>query len=356
MIRMTGYQIHEHIYESLNSLVYRGQRARDGHAVILKVLKQDYPSPEERVRYRQEYAMTRSLSLDGAITAYNLEKYQNTLVIVFEDVGGQSLQTLLTEHRFSLKECLTIAIQTAESLAQIHAAHIIHKDINPSNIVLNVTTGQLKLIDFGIATKLSRENPIIRHPNVLEGTLAYMSPEQTGRMNRSLDYRTDFYSLGVTLYELVTRQLPFESEDALELVHCHLAKMPAAPHDLSPVPPLLSGEGGRGVRFLSDIIMKLMAKTAEDRYQSAVGLKADLQQCLDQLHVPGTSKVPGTLSPFELGQHDVSGRFQIPEKLYGRAQETDTLLQAFERVSRQCGNDAGDRICRHVSAIIPLSV
>jgi len=323
MRHIAGYQIHEQIYESLSSLVYRGRRERDGQTVILKVLKEDYPSPEERLRYRQEYEMTRSLKLDGVIKAYSLEKYHNTLVMALEDFGGQSLQRLLADHRFSLEECLTIAIQTAESIAQIHAANIIHKNINLSNIVLNVTTGQLKLIDFGIATRLSRENPTIRHPNVLEGTLAYMSPEQTGRMNRSLDYRTDFYSLGVTLYELLTHHLPFETSDALEMVHCHLAKMPTPPHEYSPL------EGGQGgvPKVLSNIIMKLMAKTAEDRYQSAVGLKADLQQCLDQLNATGT------IEPFAIGEHDVSGRFQIPEKLYGREQETQSLLQAFERVS-----------------------
>ncbi|MCP4403749.1 MAG: serine/threonine protein kinase, partial [bacterium] len=280
MLHLTDYQIHGPIYESPSSFVYRGQRERDGQAVILKELKEDYPTPEERLRYRQEYELTHSLSLDGVITAYDLETYQHTLVIVFEDFGGQSLQLFLQDHSLSLKDVLTIAIQIANSLAQIHAANIIHKDLNPSNIVLNATTGQLKLIDFGIATQLLRENPTIKHPNVLEGTLVYMSPEQTGRMNRSLDYRTDLYSLGVTLYELLTGQLPFASDDALGLVHCHLAKMPVPPCELHPPVHLKGGvptptpsqegnnsplEGGQGgvPKVLSDIIMKLMSKTAE---------------------------------------------------------------------------------------------
>ncbi len=361
MIHIAGYQIHEQIYESLNSSVYRGQRERDGQAVILKVLKENYPSPEERFRYQQEYEITCSLKLDGVIRAYSLEKYHNTLLMVLEDFGGQALNLFLkARQHLTLAEFLSIAIKITESLAQIHAANIIHKDINPSTIVLNATTGQLKLIDFGIATKLSRENPTVRHPNVLEGTLAYMSPEQTGRMNRSLDYRTDFYSLGVTLYELLTHQLPFESEDALELVHCHLAKLPMPPCELGSSPgvqnldfavgeaaheptPGPSQEGIGGIedsaaksRFctpqvtpqvLSDIVMKLMAKTAEERYQSAVGLKADLQRCLDSLNSRGT------IESFAIGEHDVSSRFQIPEKLYGRELETKTLMQTFEWVS-----------------------
>ena len=176
-------------------------------------------------------------------------------------------------HNFSLPEFLNIAIKITEILGHIHSSNIIHKDINPSNIVFNPETGILKIIDFGISTQLSRENPTLKNPNVLEGTLAYMSPEQTGRMNRSLDYRTDFYSLGVTFYELLTGKLPFESTDALALVHCHLAKVPVSPREINSEIP----------KAVSDIVMKLMAKTAEERYQSAWGLKTDLENCLSQL-------------------------------------------------------------------------
>jgi predicted ATPase/GAF domain-containing protein len=311
-----GYQIINKIYESSHSLVYRGYRNRDNLPVILKVLKGDYPSPKELSRYHQEYELVRSLDLEGVIKTYGIEKYENTLVIVFEDLNATSLDRFMEERPFTLRKGLSLAIQIVESLGQIHAAHIIHKDINPSNIVFNPKTGQLKIIDFGISTRLSRENPAIKNPNVLEGTLAYMSPEQTGRMNRAIDARTDFYSLGVTFYELLTGRLPFDTTDALELVHCHLAKQPIPPHEINKkIPPVVS-----------DIVMKLLAKAAEERYQSAWGIKADLEESWNQF------RGRGTVESFPLGCYDVSDRFQIPHKLYGRRREIETLLTAFERV------------------------
>ncbi len=234
-----------------------------------------------------------------------------------EDFGGESLKIWMQQQKFSIEEFLRIAIATTESLQQIHSANIIHKDINPSNIVFNPASGELKIIDFGISSQLTRENYTIKNPNILEGTLAYMSPEQTGRMNRSLDYRTDFYSLGATFYELLTYQLPFDTNDVLELVHSHLAKQPSSPSRVNPEIP----------QIVSDIVMKLMAKNAEERYQNAFGIKADLEECLDCLQ---THK---NISFFSLGCQDISYRFQIPQKLYGREQEIDSLLTAFERVS-----------------------
>ncbi|MEG4353122.1 serine/threonine-protein kinase PknK, partial [Microcoleus sp. LAD1_D3] len=333
MIKLPGIKVLAQIYESANSLVYRGIRKQDRKTVILKVLKQDYPTPFELTRYKQEYEITRNLDIDGVVKAYALEPYQRTLVIILEDFGASSLKQLMNDrvetHGIApLPEFLNIAIRTAEILGTIHAANVIHKDINPANIVFNPETGIIKIIDFGISTQLTRENPTLKNPNVLEGTLAYISPEQTGRMNRSLDYRTDFYSLGVTFYELLTGQLPFESTDALELVHCHIAKEPIPPH-------LLGGgeeERGRGgepcPKAVSDIVMKLMAKMAEERYQSVWGLKADLEECLFQL------QANGTIADFPLGSKDISDKFQIPQKLYGRESEVKTLLTAFDRVSQ----------------------
>ena len=237
MLTLPGYQILTQIYESGNTLVYRGIREQDSQPVILKLHKEDYPTPSELARYKQEYEITRNLNLNGVVRAYSLERYQNTLVIIFEDFGGESLTTLMNVRKFTLSEFLNIAIKIAESLAEIHAANIIHKDIKPSNIFFNPEDEQVKIIDFGISTVLSRENPTVKNPNILEGTLAYLSPEQTGRMNRSLDYRTDFYSLGATFYELLTHQLPFETHDALELIHCHIALTPVPPHQLVPEIP-----------------------------------------------------------------------------------------------------------------------
>lgn len=258
---LLGYQILAQIYESANSLVYRGIREEDNQAVILKFLKEDYPTPEEIIRYKQEYQITRNLNIEGVVRAYSLEKYQNTLVIIFEDFAGESLKILMNNKAFGIKEFLFLAIKITAILGEVHASNIIHKDINPSNIVFNPYTQQLKLIDFGISTILSREKSPVKNPHILEGTLAYISPEQTGRMNRLLDYRTDFYSLGATFYELITHQLPFDSTDAMELVHCHIAKQPVPPHELNPDIP----------KAVSEIVMKLLAKTAEDRYQKRLG-------------------------------------------------------------------------------------
>ncbi|HEY9601428.1 MAG TPA: AAA family ATPase [Allocoleopsis sp.] len=316
MISLPDVTIASKIYESANSLVYRGIFKKNRQPVILKLLKEDYPTPAELYRYQQEYEITRSLNLEGAIKAYELRKYQNTQVMLLEDFGGEALKKLLENRPFSLPEFLHLAIQIVDALGKIHQNKVIHKDINPSNIVLNPQTGQLKIIDFGLSTLLSQENLSLTSPNVLEGTLTYMSPEQTGRMNRSLDYRSDFYSLGVTFYELLTARLPFESVDALELVHCHIAKQPIPPHEINLEIPLT----------VSELVMKLMAKTAEERYQSAWGIKADLETCLTQYK-------NGAISRFTLGCQDISPQLQIPQKLYGREPQIESLLTAFERTS-----------------------
>ncbi|MFN6468359.1 MAG: AAA family ATPase [Nostoc sp. SerVER01] len=318
MNAIKNYQILEQIYESDNSLVYRGILKPDRQPIILKILKENYPNSSELNRYKQEYEITRSINADGIIKAYSLERYQNSLVMFLEDFGGSSLKILISEGQFILEEFLTIALKITESLAAIHNANIIHKDINPSNIVYNPETGQVKIIDFGISTRLSRENQTIRNLNQLEGTLAYIAPEQTGRMNRGIDYRSDFYSLGITFYQLLTNQLPFETTDAMELVHCHIAQQPDAPHQRIPSIPLM----------VSNIVMKLLAKIQEERYQSARGLKVDLENCLYQL------QTSGQIQHFSLGREDISDKFQIPEKLYGRNQEVNQLLNTFDRVSQ----------------------
>ncbi len=311
-----GYECREIIYESDSSLIYRAQRKVDKQRVILKILKPAYPSPKTIAQFQREYEITKNLNLINTINVYSLESERHQWLMVLEDFGGESLTRLMQGKQFTLNEFLPLAIEIVDILGQVHKRNIIHKDINPSNIVWNPKTGQLKLIDFGISTVLPKEVSTFRNPNLLEGTIAYISPEQTGRMNRAIDYRTDFYSLGVTFYELLTRKLPFPTQDVLELVHCHIARQPVAPHNHNIDIPVV----------ISEIVLKLMAKNAEDRYKSAYGIKADLEECRRQY------SSTGQINSFKLGQHDVSS-FQIPQKLYGREQEISTLLAAMERVS-----------------------
>jgi diguanylate cyclase (GGDEF)-like protein len=308
------------IHDGDNSRVYRARRVEDGRSLILKVLKADYPTTDQIGRYKQEYHLTHQLQLPSIIKAYGLEEWQRTLVMIVEDFGGISIDQWLQLHQqeLTVDEFLPLALKIVDGLAQLHSQNVIHKDINPTNIVFNPETGVVKLIDLGISTQLSRENLTLNTPNALEGTLNYLSPEQTGRMNRSLDYRTDFYSLGVTFYELLTGALPFTTPDPMELVHCHIAKQPVPPHLL----------GKQEIpQAISDLIVKLMAKNVEDRYQSAMGLKADLEVCLVQW------QKTGAIAPFALGSHDISDQLQIPQKLYGREVEIEMLLATFERVA-----------------------
>jgi predicted ATPase len=203
-----------------------------------------------------------------------------------------------------------------ESLRQVHQQHIMHKHVTPGNIVLNPATGAVKLIDFGMASVLAREMIAFRNSSVLEGTLAYLAPEQTGRMHCAMDERADFYALGVTFYELLTGHVPFTQADPLELLHAHLALTPPPPHAVNAAIPLM----------LSAIMLRLLAKNAADRYQSAEGLQGDLAACLQQW------QALGRIAPFALGRHEVLDRFHLPQKLYGREAERATLRTAFDRV------------------------
>jgi PAS domain S-box-containing protein len=313
-----GYDIIEVIHEGLNTVVYLAQSELDRQPVILKVLCAEYPTLEQITRLKHEYKVTENLDLEGIIKFYRLETHQNGLVLVAE-FGGISLkQFLSTFEECNLSTFLSIAVQLAKSLVSLHTHHIIHKDVKPANIIINPSTFEVKLTDFSIASRLNKETPQLSSPNQLEGTLAYMSPEQTGRMNRTLDYRSDFYSLGVTLYEILTLALPFQSNDPLEIVHCHIAKEPVAIQELNPLVP--------GV--IAAIVTKLMAKNAEDRYQSAFGLLADLEYCLDQF------KNTGQIPDFTLGRLDILSQLVIPQKLYGREKQVNSLYMAFERVNR----------------------
>jgi predicted ATPase/signal transduction histidine kinase/tRNA A-37 threonylcarbamoyl transferase component Bud32 len=310
-----GYTITDKLYESSHTAVYRAQNS-EGQPVILKVLQPAQATPQGLARFRREYEITRQLTGDGLIQVHALESFKNSLAMVVEDFGGQSLARLVNAP-LPLHSFLPLALHITDQLDAIHQQNLIHKDINPANIIWNPDSGVVKIIDFGLSTSLSRENPEIRSPRVLEGTLAYISPEQTGRMNRAMDYRADYYSLGAAFYQLLTGQPPFTAQDPIELVHAHIARPPQPPHTLNPAVPTP----------LSDIVLRLLAKNAEDRYQSAYGLKADLQECWRQW------QADGRITPFPLAQHDISARFQLPQLLYGREAEVQTLLNAFSRVA-----------------------
>ncbi|MEG4207103.1 AAA family ATPase [Microcoleus sp. Pol7_A1] len=333
-----NYKLIEKISEGLNTVVYRAERREDQTAVIIKALIAEYPTLEEIMQLRHEYEISRHLNLEGIVKPYGLENHHHGLALILEDSKGEALKNFLNGRKLELKEFLKIAIQLADTLGKLHDNKIIHKDIKPTNIIITPATLEVKITDFSIATRLSRETQTLSHPTLLEGTIAYISPEQTGRMNRSIDYRTDFYSLGITFYEMLCGELPFKATDPMELVHCHIAKQPTPLWEIMAKEqnsrleftsdnPTSKIQNGKIIKAICNIVMKLLAKTAEDRYQSGYGLKADLEQCLHQLQQTGKN------CNFIPGERDKSGQFLIPQKLYGRETQVATLMDAFDRVS-----------------------
>ncbi|MDY7016302.1 MAG: serine/threonine-protein kinase, partial [Cyanobacteriota bacterium] len=317
------YQLVEQLYDGSRTLVYRGISESDRQSVIIKILRNPYPSFNELVGFRNQHAIARHLEHPTIVRPLTLERCGNGYALVMPDDGAIALSEYWQQSKRALSEFLNIALQLTEALQYLSQQRVIHKDIKPANILIHPQTRQVKLIDFSISSLLPKEQQQLTNPNILEGTLAYISPEQTGRMNRGIDYRTDFYSLGVTFFELLTGKLPFQTSDPMELVHCHLARMPSVLGNGQWV----MGNGEQVPSVLLDIVMKLMAKNAEDRYQSALGLRHDLERCLQQW------ETTGEITPFELGERDVCDRFVIPEKLYGREKEVAQILAAFERVA-----------------------
>ncbi|MFL9934109.1 AAA family ATPase [Paraburkholderia sp. RL18-103-BIB-C] len=265
-------------------------------------------------RLEHEYSLKAELDAAWAARPVALSRYNDRLTLVLEDPGGEPLDRLLGGP-LDMTEFLRIALALAGALRQVHERGLIHKDIKPGNILADRASGGVWLTGFGIASRLPRERQNPEPPELIAGTLAYMAPEQTGRMNRSIDSRSDLYALGVTFYEMLTGMLPFTAADPMGWVHCHIARQPTPPGERATVPGPLSA-----------IVMKLLAKTAEDRYQTAAGVEADLHRCLAEW------ASHGCIDPFEVGAHDESDRLMIPERLYGRQREIDTLLAAFDRV------------------------
>jgi predicted ATPase len=323
---IAGCQITEKIYAGSRTLVYKGIDLQNSASVVIKLMRNEYPSFGEIVQFKNQYTITKNLDLAGVVKPLKLETYQNRYVILMEDFGGISLKEYVQQYFqgvLPLNEFFPIAIKIASIIDSIHDSEIIHKDIKPENILINPKSQEIKVTDFGIASQLQKETQTLKSPSVLEGTLAYISPEQTGRMNRGIDYRSDFYSLGVTFYELLTGKLPFNSKDAMELVHCHIAKQPIPIDEINSDIPAV----------LTKIVSQLMAKNAEDRYQSLLGLRYDLEKCLNEL------KNNNFVENFSIGSRDASDNFIIPEKLYGREKEVETILRVFDRVARASENN-----------------
>ena len=318
MLHTLGYTNIAEIYRSPRTAVLRARNSSGGQPVVVKILSSDNPAPSDVGRLRHEFEISSQIEPSCAPRAIRLEKLPGSYAIVFEDCGGESLHALALGGRMPLTEFLRFGMCAAQILGELSERFIIHKDVNPTNIIYNRNEGQVRLIDFGLAEKYNRKTYGAAAPETMEGTLAYMAPEQTGRMNRPMDHRADLYSLGATFYWLLTGAPPFAGvTDALELAYCHIAKSPTPPHEVNAGIP----------RAVSEIVMKLLAKDPEERYLSAFGLKADLEECISR------HNRSGKIDLFPLGAKDVSETFRIPQRLYGRKQEIETLMEAFERVA-----------------------
>jgi predicted ATPase/class 3 adenylate cyclase/tRNA A-37 threonylcarbamoyl transferase component Bud32 len=316
-----GYLVKEKICESTQHILYQAVGEIDNKEVVIKTLTDKYPKKEDLASIRREYQIISKLQFEGMIQVYSLIPYgHGNLGIVMEQFGISLSKYLANfENRIlPLNQFFSIAIPLVKILGSLHEKRIIHKDISPANILIEPDTQELRIIDFSSSSELSREHQDITLSKRIEGSLPYMSPEQTGRMNRDIDYRADYYSLGISFYQMLTGQLPFIANDALEWVHCHISRQATPPNKVKKTIP----------KVLSDIITKLISKNAEDRYQSSHGLTVDLEKCRDEIR-KGFHDFK-----FELAQADVSRQFQIPQKLYGREKELEKLELYFENASQ----------------------
>src|SRR6202050_4326569 len=315
----SGYLL-EVLREGADFTLYRGRQRGNLSLVLAVGLAAERPSPQGLKRLEHEYSLAVELDPAWAAKPLALTRHEGRTILVLEDPGGEPLDLVLERNQaqpLDLTRILRIAIGLTKALGRVHGHGLIHKDIKPANVLVN-GDGNAWLTGFGIASRVPNERQSPIPVEIIAGTLAYMAPEQTGRMNRSIDTRSDLYSLGVTLYQMLTGTLPFSATDPLGWVHCHIARQPIPPSERAAVPEALSA-----------ISMKLLAKNAEERYQTAAGLEADLRRCLTEF------QSHGRIDSFALGAHDSSDRLLIPEKLYGREREVDALLAAFDRVVAQ---------------------
>jgi serine/threonine protein kinase len=317
MAENSGYML-EPLREEADFTLYRGRELGNPMPILALAVAAEHPTPQSLRRLEHEWSLASELGAGWAAQPLALSRYQGRAVLILKDPGGEPLNRLIEQHRkhpLDLTRFLRVAIGLPAALSQAHRQGLIHKDIKPANALVD-DVGHVWLTGFGIASRLPRERLPPVPPEIIAGTLAYMSPEQTGRMNRSIDSRSDLYSLGVTLYEILTGSLPFSASDPMEWVHCQIARQPVSPRDRAPGIP----------GPVAAVIMKLLTKTAEERYQTAVGLERDLQRCLKEW------ESVGRIDEFPLGEQDVPDRLLIPERLYGRASDINTLLASFDRV------------------------
>ncbi|OJJ19283.1 hypothetical protein BKI52_20945 [marine bacterium AO1-C] len=306
------------IYKNKNSTIYR-QKADDNEGtVLIKTISTVIPTVQQLSYLKNEYEILKDVDITGVRKVLDFTSLDNQPLLILENVEGETFTQFFEQQTLDIPTFLKVAISLSQTIGEIHQQQIIHRDISSNNIIINPTTLQTTVIDFGIASKVNIKISHLENLEVLHGTLHYISPEQTGRMNRVIDTRTDLYSLGVSFYQALTGKLPFEGQNALELVHSHIAKSPIPPYQVPPhkIP-----------QALSDIVMCLLAKNAEDRYQSAFGLKYDLEQCLAQW------QQHQDIQDLVLRTKDHSGSFRLVEKLYGRNEELETIISAFERIT-----------------------
>ena len=303
------------LHESERSKVYYHENGNGQEPVIIKELNYEFPSPKDIEQFYNEYEVLLGHQLKGSRNVIRKAREKNKHLLYLQCIDGVTLREAIGESPINLSKFLTIAISLCEAVAEIHLYKIIHKDIKPGNVLINLNNKKVTLIDFGISSTFDLKQQYVANPDLMAGTLAYNSPEQTGRMNRVVDYRTDLYSMGVTFYEFLTGKLPFDAKDALELVHAHIAQVPKPVHETNHNIP----------EQIGIIIAKLMAKNAEDRYQSAKGVQSDFEKCLYNL------ERTGSIDAFAIGSEDFTDKFLLPQKLYGRENETSVIINAFNR-------------------------